>query len=192
MIKRISLAIAALALAACSPPAQEAPAEDTAANAPIAPAGCVAEASRDWSAVGSQYYVIEAEAAGATCRDAVATIRLTTSEGAVLYERAHPTSQVSLAFAPNSDQARLREELDAWTQNTADPQTADSLPAWPSGAARPPTFQPADGVTRAVYENARGNQSALFCYPDGGESNACVALAGTTATLLGSFTPERP
>ena len=30
-----------------------------------------------------------------------------------------------------------------------------------------------------------------FCYPDGGESNACVALAGDRATLLGSLTPER-
>jgi hypothetical protein len=47
-------------------------------------------------------------------------------------------------------------------------------------------------VTRQLYEAARGNQSALFCYPDGGESEACVALAGASATLLGSLTPERP
>ena len=59
----------------------------------------------------------------------------------------------------------------------------------PAGAHAPPDFQPA--VARNVYEQARGNQSALFCYPDGGESNACVAVAGTTATLLGSKTPER-
>jgi hypothetical protein len=152
----------------------------------------VAEASRDWSAVGSQYYVIEAEASGTTCAEATATLRITTSDGAVLYERAYPTAHVSLAFAPNSDQAGLREGLDAWTQNTAEQPSADSLPAWPARAERPPNFLPADGVTRQLYEAARGNQSALFCYPDGGESEACVALAGASATLLGSLTPERP
>ncbi len=190
MIKRLSLAAAAAALAACTPAEQ--PSQEASATAPIAPAGCVAEASRDWSAVGSQYYVIEAEASGATCREATATLRITTSEGSVLFERAYPTAQVSLAFAPTSDQSRLREELDAWTENTAEQPSADSLPAWPARAERPPNFQPAEGVTRQVYELARGNQSALFCYPDGGESNACVALAGTAATLLGSLTPERP
>jgi hypothetical protein len=193
MIKRLSLAAFVLAIAACTPPAEETPTQDVSATAPIgaAPAGCFAEASRDWSAVGSQYYVIEAEASGANCGAVTATIRITTSEGAVLFERPYPTSQVSLAFAPNSDQSRLREELDAWTQNTAEQQSADWLPAWPARADRPPNFQPAEGVTRQTYEAARGNQSALFCYPDGGESNACVALAGTTATLLGSLTPER-
>ena len=192
MIKRVGLAALAVSLAACAPPSAGGD-ENASATAPIAPAaGCVAEASRDWSAVGNQYYVIEAEASGATCAEANATLRITTSEGAVLFERAYPTAQVTLAFAPTSDQARLRDELEAWTENTADPASADSLPAWPARAARAPNFQPADGVTRQVYETARGNQSALFCYPDGGESNACVTLAGTTATLLGSLTPERP
>lgn len=193
-MKRISLALAALALAACSPPASDTRSEDVASVTPpgAEPAGCVAEASRDWSAAGSQYYVIEAEAAGATCREATATLRITTSTGEVLYERAYPTAQVSLAFNPNADQTTLRSELESWTVNTAETPTADWLPAWPSGAPRPPNFQPAEGVTRNAYEGARGNQGPLFCYPDGGESNACVALAGTNATLLGSLTPERP
>lgn len=193
-MKHAGWALAALTLAACSPPAQDAKSEDVAATVPIgaAPAGCFAESSRDWSAVGSQYYVIEAEATGATCRDANATIRITTSGGQVLFERAYPTAQVPLAFNPNGDQTGLRTELEAWTQNTAEPETADTLPAWPAGAQRPPHFQPADGVTRNAYENARGAQGPLFCYPDGAESNACVALAGDRATLLGSLTPERP
>jgi hypothetical protein len=46
-------------------------------------------------------------------------------------------------------------------------------------------------VTRQRYESARGAQGPLFCYPDGGESNACIAMAGDNATLLGSLTPER-
>jgi hypothetical protein len=191
-MKRASVALAVFALAACSPPqADEAKLED-AATTPTPVAGCSAETSRDWSAVGSQYYVIEAEATGATCREAVATMRIKARQGATLFEQSYPTAQVTLAFNPNSGQTGLRNELEEWTANTAEPATADTLPAWPSGAQRPPGFQPAAGVTRNTYEGARGAQGPLFCYPDGGESNACVAMAGDRATLLGSLTPERP
>lgn len=187
-MKRATIILAALALAACSPPQQE---ERATAEVPppIARAGCFAEFSRDWSAVGSQYYVIEAEAEGTTCREATATMRITSRDGTTLFEREYLTAEVPLAFNPNADQTTLRSELEGWTENTADPETADTLPAWPARAQRPPNFQPT--VTRAQYEAARGAQGPLFCYPDGGESNACVALAGDRATLLGSLTPER-
>jgi hypothetical protein len=193
-MKSFRWSLAACALAACSPAPQETKVEDVSANAPIGatPAGCFAESSRDWSAAGSQYYVIEAEATGANCGETNATIRITDSGGAVLFERSYDTAMVPLAFSPNPDQTGLRTELDAWTQNTAETPTADWLPVWPAGAARPANFQPAQGVSRNVYEGARGAQGPLFCYPDGGESNACVALAGERATLLGSLTPERP
>jgi hypothetical protein len=189
MMRLAGMGFLALALAACSP--AEAP--QTAEIPPVsdtASAGCNAVASRDWSAVGSQYYVVEAEAHGATCAEAVATIRIETTEGALLYTRDHPIGDVPLAFRPNNDQTGLRAEIEAWTQNTAQTQRTDELPAWPAGALRPPGFQPA--VSRSIYERARGNQGALFCYPDGGESNACIAVAGATATYLGSLTPERP
>jgi hypothetical protein len=189
-MKRATITLAVLALMACSPAPQQ---KDDAATADVPAAvvraGCFAEFSRDWSAVGSQYYVIEAEAEGATCAEAAATMRITSRDGVVLFEREYRTAEVPLAFSPVSNQTGLREELEAWSSNTADPQTADTLPAWPAGAQRPPGFQPA--VTRAQYEGARGAQGPLFCFPDGGESNACVALAGDRATLLGSLTPER-
>lgn len=187
-MKRLGLGLFALGLIACSPGSEtpntaEIPATSAAAS------GCEAQASRDWSAVGSQYYVIEAEAHGDTCAEAVATIRIRSVEGQVLYTHDYPTRDVPLAFSPNSDQTGLRTEIEAWTQNVSDTQRTDELPPWPGGAERPPNFQPE--VSRNVYEQARGNQGALFCYPDGGESNACVAVAGANATLLGSLTPER-
>lgn len=191
-MKRAALALFALSLAACTPPASEEKTAETPSTTVIPPVGCTAQASRDWSAVGSQYYVVEAEARGDTCADAVATIRIESTEGATLFTRDYPVSQVSLAFNPNGDQTARRAEIEAWIANTAEPATADTLPAWPSGAQRPPGFQPAEGINRNRYEQARGNQGPLFCYPDGGESNACVAMAGATATLLGSLTPERP
>ena len=188
---RVGVSLLALSLMACTPPASETPA--TTAEVPVAGsvrAGCNANASRDWSAVGSQYYIVEAEAHGVTCGEAVATIRIKSTEGQVLFTHDYPVSAVPLAFRPNNDQTGLRDEIESWTQNQSETGSAGELPAWPAGAQRPPGFEPA--VARNVYENARGNQSALFCYPDGGESNACVAVAGTTATLLGSKTPERP
>jgi hypothetical protein len=188
-MKHATFLLAVLVLAACSPEPQKEDGATAELPPAVARAGCFAEFSRDWSAVGSQYYVIEAEAEGPTCAEATATMRLTSRDGTVLFEHAYRTAQVSLAFSPNSNQTGLREELEAWSANTADPQTADTLPPWPAGAQRPPGFQPE--VTRAQYEAARGAQGPVFCYPDGGESNACVALAGDRATLLGSLTPER-
>ena len=147
------------------------------------------QASRDWSAVGSQYYVIEAESRGETCRTATVTMRIESQQGQTLFTRDYEAAQVPLAFNPNSDTTGMRVELEAWITNTSETQRASELPAWPARAERPPHFQPA--VTRGQYEAARGAQGPLFCYPDGAESNACVALAGASATLLGSLTPER-
>lgn len=185
---RFGAILCVLTLAACSPQQQQ---QAQAAEQPVAPApaGCRAETSRDWSAVGSQYYVIEAQAQGDSCLTASATMRIETVEGAVLFEKVYEVAHVPLAFNPNNDQTGLRADLEAWTQNTAETATADTLPAWPAGAERPPGFQPT--VSRARYEQARGNQGPLFCYPDGAESNACVAMAGQQATYLGSLIPER-
>jgi hypothetical protein len=189
-MKRAGLALVAALLTACSPPQQQQADSSTGDAPPPILAGCTAQASHDWSAVGSQYYLVEAEAHGDTCAEAVATIRIKSRDGsAVLFTRDYPIREVSLAFNPNGDQTSLRSDLEGWIVNTADPATADTLPAWPNGAARPPGFEPA--VPRNRYEGARGNQGPLFCYPDGGESNACIAMAGNTATFLGSLTPER-
>jgi hypothetical protein len=150
---------------------------------------CTGDASRDWSAVGSQYYLIEATLSGDGCDNATATLRIRSREGALLFERAYPMSSLTLAFNVYN-RINVTGDLEAWTANTAEVETANWLPAWPSGAPRPPGFQPA--VSRGTYEAARGNQGPLFCYPDGGESNACVAMAGDRATYLGSLTPEQP
>ncbi len=193
-MKRLGLAVLILAMAACARHPSTTDGrnpQDTGAQASIpTAAGCNANASHDWSAVGSQYYMIEAEAHGPTCREAVATIRIKAHDGqTVLFERSYPVAEVPLAFNPNSDQTGFRSDLEEWTANIADTPTADWLPAWPSGADHPPFFRPSVG--RAQYEGFRGAQGPLFCYPDGAESNGCVAMSGDHATFLGSRTPER-
>ena len=176
-------------LAGCSPPAQDAPARAQAEIPAVISGGCNMQASRDWSAVGSQYYVIEAEAQGEACRDAIVTMRIESREGETLFTRQYEAAQIPLAFNPNSDQTGMRAELEAWIVNSSETERASELPAWPARAERPPYFQPE--VSRNQYEAARGAEAPLFCYPDGAESNACIAMAGATATLLGSLTPER-
>lgn len=190
-MKRLGLAVLLLAMAACSrqTPAQDSPTSPQAAIPPAA-AGCNATTSHDWSAVGGQYYIIEAEAHGPTCGGAVATIRVKARDGrTVLFQRSYPVAEVPLAFNPNSDQTGFRSDLEEWTANVADTPTASWLPAWPPGADHPPFFHPL--VSRLQYESFRGAGGPLFCYPDGAESNACIAMSGDHATLLGSRTPER-
>lgn len=188
-MKGWSLALSALALAACTQPQQQPQTQRAgAASATATVIGCSAQTSHDWSAPGSQYYMVEAEAHGPNCREAVATLRVRARTGAVLFERSYPVAEVPLAFNPNDDQTGLRSDLEGWATNAADQPSADSLPAWPAGADHPPFFRPA--VTRQVYEGFRGMQGPIFCYPDGAESNACIAMNGDHATFLGSRTPE--
>ncbi|MEJ0059661.1 MAG: hypothetical protein WDM79_08885 [Terricaulis sp.] len=186
--------IALLALAACgqpaSPTSEPAPAEHAAAPA-AAGESCQAQATRTWNAGGAAYRV-EASANGATCQAAQATLVLRAPDARVLYTASFPTAQIPLAFNPNGDEATLNSDLNAWIDNVAPGATADALPAWPTGAQRPPGFTAQ--TPRATYENARATRQPIYCFPDGGESNACVAVdsAGGTAVLLGSITPERP
>lgn len=186
MIRSLALLIAVSLAAACSKAPATGQAE--AATAPAPTVGCSAQAARDWSAVGSQYYLLEADARGRTCADAEAILRIKSSEGVLLFEHTYTVANVPLAFNPANDRSGLRADLEMWLQNTSGTQTADELPPWPAGAASPPGFQPI--VNRGQYEHARGMQGPLFCFPNGAESNACVAMAGDHATLLGSLTAE--
>ena len=198
IMRRLLLLAAPLLFAACSPPATTTTttaAETTATmdgkSTPQTPE-CTATASRDWR-VGGQVYRIEGHASGATCTAMNATITLSTPEGTQLFTQSYPTAQIPLAFAPVGDATTRQTELTAWLANVAPaPATANALPAWPTAAAKPLHFTPAPGVTRETYQAARAARQPIFCYPDGGESNACLALDATahTATLLGSRTPE--
>lgn len=190
---RVSLAALAFALAACSQPASE-PAAETEAPVEVAAAtpACSVTAEPRELQFGGAPYRVEARAEGASCDQATASLRLIAPSGGAIFETAYPTNQVPLAFNPTgADQARLATELNAWTANVAQDPTANLLPAWPQGAERPPHFTPA--LSRDAYEAARAAQRPLYCFPDGGESNACLAIdtGAQTAALLGSWTPER-
>lgn len=192
---RISMAALAFALAACSPPASDTAPETSVApaeTAAVTTAACTVEAPARDVTLGGATYKAEARAEGDSCETARAELRLRAPNGAVIFETAYPTNQIPLAFrTQGSDQTRLATELAGWTENVAQHPTADGLPAWPQGADKPPNFTAT--VAREAYEAARTARRPIFCFPDGNESNACVAVdtSAQTATLLGSWTPGR-
>lgn len=193
---RIGLSALALAMAAACSPAQQTTIEappTTETNVADATPACTADAPARAVQFAGQTYQVQAHAEGASCDAAVATLRITAPNGSNAFETSYPIAQVPLAFnATGSGAARLTAELEGWTQNVAERPNADSLPAWPVGAEKPPHFTPA--LSRDAYEAARSAQRPIFCFPDGNESNACVAIdtGAQTATLLGTWTPGRP
>ena len=191
---RSSLAVLGFALVACSPPqsAEQAPEGVHAPAEAASTAACSVTAQPRELQFGGEPYRVEATAGGDSCDRATASLRLIAPNGNAIFETAYPTNQVPLSFNANgADQARLTTELNAWTENVAQQPTADGLPAWPAGSQRPPHFTPA--LAREAYEAARTARRPVFCFPDSGESNACVAIdtAAQAAALLGSWTPER-
>ncbi len=188
-MKKLLIA-AFLGLAACGQAEAPAPAE-TAPAAAIATPACVAVSSGTWTVAGKTY-AVQAHAEGDSCPEVVATLNLISPANVAIFEAQARVADVPLSFRAGPDQAQLQEELNAWVQNVAQNPTADSLPAWPAGADKPPHFVPQ--AARADYEAARAAKRPIFCYPDGAESNACLALdpQADQAVLLGSWTPERP
>jgi hypothetical protein len=189
-MRKTLIVAALLSLAACGQQATETPPPPPVAETSAA-AACVAESAGSWVVAGKTY-AVQARAEGSSCPEAVATLRLVSPTGVNLFEAQHRVADVPLSFRAAPEQAALQQELDAFVVNVAQNPTAESLPAWPAGAAKPPHIIP--HASRADYEAARTARRPIFCYPDGNESNACVALdpQADQALLLGSWTPERP
>ena len=184
-----------LALAACSPKAPEGaptatPATQVSVVAPAGAAGCAITTSRPWQAGGARY-TIEASLHGAACGSAAALLVIRNAQGATLYADAAPVTQLDLAFNPRTDDATMTHDVAAWITGEGYGPTAAGLPAWPADAARPPGAFFAM-IDQATYEAARAGAWPLFCYPNGGESAACVAQDARHGVLvrLGDTRPE--
>lgn len=177
----LALLALAAALGGCSP--------KSSSHAHSAGGSCAAEATRSWQ-IGAEIYRIDASAHGASCPDARATMILRSPDSDVLFSADYATAQIPYSFNPHGDQASLSDDLNLWIENQAPGSTASSLPEWAADAAKPLHFAPA--VARDVYEKARRDDLPIFCFPDGAESDACVALDpdAHAAQLLGSMTPQ--
>lgn len=157
--------------------------------APVQAAGCNLGASKAWMPFKGQAYGSEAYANGSSCAAAVVTIVLRARGGQVLWVDAMPTAQL-MTFAEAKTPKQMQAGLVDWlTQQHMFKSSAD-LPEWKKGAEGPVAgefpFYPEAGVDRETYTQIRGEKQAMFCYVQGMESMACVAIAKDgTATKVG-------
>lgn len=176
---RIFLIAAAFGLAACSP-AEEA--ENLAAS-------CDARAAVPWEAGGAQYSV-EAATTGPDCARSVATLVIRDGSGVPLYADVHMSEHV-MVLAPARDAAAMETALREWADPAGNTtmQTSSALPEWPANAEGPQNgefpFYPEAGYDRDSYNTLRANNLPLFCYVQGMESMACVALADGQLSKIG-------
>jgi hypothetical protein len=159
-------------------------------SAPVQAGGCSLEAARPWTPFRGADFVSEAYSNGPTCASAVATIVVRDPKGRVLWADALVAEHVMTfvdAKVPNKMKAALSEWL---TQQHLFKSSAD-LPAWRQGADAPDVvgdfpFYAEPGLDRAGYEQIRAQRQALFCYVQGMESLACIAIGRDgTATKVG-------
>jgi hypothetical protein len=174
-------ALSVLTLTACNQAAEKADQADPAQQA--AENGCPATASGTWE--GMQ---VEASASGADCTAAEATITIRNA-GSVLWSENYLVSQVMVLAGPESVED-LQRRLSEWVNppGAARDSTGD-LPVWAAGAQNPMSgefpFYAEEGVGRAAYETLRGADAPMFCYVQGMESEACLALENGAVRKIG-------
>jgi len=176
---RAVIIIAAFALTGCN----EQPLSET-ANQAEAENGCPATASGVWESLR-----LEASAFGADCDEAQATITIRNNAGEALWSQIHPAGQnFTLAGAESVEDMQRR--LNEWINppGAARDSTGD-LPEWPANADSPADgefpFYVEEGVDRRTYEALRQRDAPMFCYTQGMESLACLALEEGRLTKIG-------
>jgi len=187
-MRTLIVGLSALLLAACtqaSNPADQADRSDTVAQIadPGAENNCPATASGAWE--GMQ---VEASASGADCATAHAVI--TIRHGAqTLWTETYLANQV-MVFAGAESVEDMQRRLNEWVNppGAARNSTGD-LPVWAPGATHPMSgefpFYAEEGVDRAAYETLRGRDAPMFCYIQGMESEACLALENGRLIKIG-------
>jgi hypothetical protein len=176
-MRLLVVAATALALVACNQQAEDQPAETIAEN------GCPATASGTWE--GMQ---VEASASGADCAQAQATITIRNGAN-TLWSEAYPANQVMVLAGAESVED-MQRRLNEWVNppGAARNSTGD-LPVWAADAAHPMSgefpFYAEEGVDRPRYEALRGADAPMFCYVQGMESEACLALENGRLMKIG-------
>lgn len=158
--------------------------------APASAAGCNLAAAKAWVPLKGQSYRTEAYSNGATCAGAVVTIVVRAANGHVLWAEAL-TAEHLMTFADAKTVSKMNAAL---AETLSQPQTFKStgdLPEWKKGAEAPVPlgefpFYAEQGVDQETYAKIRAEKQAVFCYVQGMESMACVAIARDgTATKVG-------
>lgn len=145
-----------------------------------AASGCNAVAARAWKPLPVRALRAEAFSNGATCAHAVVTLVVRANDGKVLWADAAPAAQL-MTFVEVKTRKQMTAALGAWIAQTHMFKSTAELPEWKKGAEQPASgefpFYPEPGTDRDGYEQIRASRQPLFCYVQGMESMACVALS---------------
>ena len=164
-------AAALCALAACTPPNE---------NAKSEPAGCAAQAERAWAATPSVTLKISGTLAGADCPSAEATMVIADPAGKALYTHTMPIAPMTnTLFADAKTQADYDKGLSDWIDPNfgAETKKTSDLPEWKDGQenAGEGDFPFMPELSRADYAKLRAAGLPVLCHIQGGESTACIA-----------------
>jgi hypothetical protein len=176
-MRLLIVAASAWALAACGQEVMTQAEEAAAEN------GCPANASGTWETLQ-----IEASVNGVDCAQGQASITIRNGDE-TLWSEIYPVDQVMVLAGPESVED-MQRRLNEWVNppGAARNSTGD-LPVWAAGAQSPMSgefpFYPEEGVDRATYETLRGADAPMFCYVQGMESEACLALEDGRLTKIG-------
>jgi hypothetical protein len=144
-----------------------------------AAARCDMHASASWTPVPGKTFRSEAFSNGPTCAQAAVTIVVRAPDGSVLWVDAAPGEHI-MTFAYVRSRQEMARALAEWLSQDATFKTTRKLPGWPEGAEGPESgefpFMPEAWVDREAYERMRAEGLPMFCYVQGMESLACIAL----------------
>jgi hypothetical protein len=154
-----------------------------------AAAGCNASAAAPWRPLSGAEFTIEAVSFGPDCARAVATLVIRNAAGEVLWAEAHE-SRFVMTLAEVRDADAMQAALAEWIEpsNNAYATTA-ALPDWPLNSDAPAggefPFYPGPELPRDAYLALRARGTPVFCYVQGMESLACLALDDGAMTKIG-------
>jgi hypothetical protein len=173
--------LTAIALAACGELAQT-------ASEP-AQAVCAARAAAPWRPLRGMEFQVSAEAVGPTCGAASATLSIADASGRALYRETLPAAQI-MTLAYSEDEQAMQAALSEWIDPTnSSLRTSSELPVWRAEAEQPVLgefpFYPEIAFGREAYAALRARDAPLFCFVQGMESLACLALEGDALTKVG-------
>jgi len=172
MLRMMSFAVMGIELIALAP--------QSVAPAAAQGGACVAAASAPWTPVRGRFFRTEAFSQGPSCTLAVVTLVIRASDGKALWVDAAPVAHL-MTFVEVKTRAQMARALKDWISQTHMFRSTAELPAWPRGAEQPASgefpFYPEAGTDRDSYEQIRASRQPLFCYVQGMESMACIALS---------------
>ncbi len=157
---------------------------------PAQAAGCNVGVAKAWVPFKGAVYGSEAYSNGATCAGAVVTIVVRAPDGNVVWVDAAPAAQL-MPFVDVKTPQRMQAGLNDWVSQQHPFKSTGDLPEWKKGADAPAMlgefpFYAEPGVDQESYAQIRADRLAIFCYVQGMESMACVAIARDgSATKVG-------